>query len=271
MTAWKEKNETLILCEGYHDRAFWAGCVTHAFGGKDGREAVASATAKPDGALPKKTQLLDPWGQRVADGAFACISSSGRYIRINPCNGYAGILPALRVRINLAGQKPLRSVIVGVDADTLSNGTGNSPITAQGLRDFLAVAPPEPLGPVITLNLGQVIVPVALVHWKAGRKPENGSPAKGCLEQLVCAAVAAVYPKRLPTIASWLASRTDPPPKAQQEKEIALSLVAGWHAHQGVEGFYRSIWADDAIRASLIEQLKHTGQWSGLERALAEE
>lgn len=276
MISWKEKSETLILCEGYQDRAFWAGCLVSAFRAQDARDIVTSVeSARSDTPnLPaRKKRLYDPWDKPVEGGAYAFISPAGKYIRLNPCNGCAGILPALRSRLKLAEQRPLRSVIVSVDEDTLDGVVGHPPITMQGISESLAKGfpgfggPPEdglPILPSTNANIG----PIALVHLRSAEGGKNGLPAKACLEQLVCSAVAKVYPDRLPTVTTWLASRKDPPAEAQQEKEIALSLVAGWHAHQGVEGFYRAIWADRPIREALIAELQHSGQWKVVQSAL---
>lgn len=274
MIPWKEKSETLILCEGYQDRAFWAGCLLFAFHAHDVSKAAFddSNRGEDSNLAARKKRLFDPWDKPVEGGAYAFISPAEKYIRVNPCHGCARILPALRSRLKLAEQRPLRSVIVSVDEDTLDGGVGHPPITMQGISDSLAKDFPEFGGPPedgisILPSINANIGPIALVHLKSAERGKSGLPAKACLEQLVCSAVAEVYPDRLPTITTWLTSRKDPPAEAQQEKEIALSLVAGWHAHQGVEGFYRAIWADRPIRDALIAELQHFGQWKVIQSA----
>jgi hypothetical protein len=81
-------SESVILCEGFHDRAFWDGWLL--FLGCD------SAGFKPG---TPGFPALDPWGDPVRRGQYAYRSKSGSFVRLRPCNGKSNVLQEARVRL----------------------------------------------------------------------------------------------------------------------------------------------------------------------------
>jgi hypothetical protein len=72
---------------------------------------------------------------------------------------------------------------------------------------------------------------ISLVRWETNDPDTPGVPTRQTLERLVCAAMAAAYPQRGPSVHNWLGSRPDPP--RPSSKEPAWSYMAGWYAELG--------------------------------------
>jgi hypothetical protein len=49
-------SESVILCEGYHDRAFWKGWLTH---------LRCSDPGEPPPGSSRRRDIFDPWNTRV--------------------------------------------------------------------------------------------------------------------------------------------------------------------------------------------------------------
>lgn len=75
--------ESVILCEGFHDRAFWKGCLKH-LGCQD---------------LPGRPPFYDPFGKRVTPGHFVFLSTSGAFLRLQSCGGDKAVLGRLEDRL----------------------------------------------------------------------------------------------------------------------------------------------------------------------------
>ena len=90
-------SESIVLCEGYHDRAFWAGWLTH-LGCSD------------EGSRPGTNgyPLRDPWNAVVRGGGqFAYRSRSGAFIRVRPCGGRNKVLPEAELRLRDRTARPV--------------------------------------------------------------------------------------------------------------------------------------------------------------------
>ena len=70
-------SESIVLCEGYHDRAFWAAWLELLGCTDPGKQKCGGG----------RKDVLDPWGNKVVGGQYAFHSISGRFVRIIPCNG----------------------------------------------------------------------------------------------------------------------------------------------------------------------------------------
>ena len=114
--------ESVILCEGYHDRALWAGWLSF-LGCTDPGTPPPGKTAR--------TRIYDPWNTPVIGGHYAFLSKSGRFIRVVPCQGKGNVLPAARLRLQERGSKPLTRLLINVDPDVPAGGTA---LVATGLR-----------------------------------------------------------------------------------------------------------------------------------------
>jgi hypothetical protein len=81
-------SESVILCEGFHDRAFWDGWLTSLGCNSDGYKPGTPGFPAPD-----------PWGAEVRGGQFAYRSMSASFVRVRPCNGRSKILQGARIRL----------------------------------------------------------------------------------------------------------------------------------------------------------------------------
>ncbi len=244
-------SESVILCEGFHDRAFWDGWLTY-------------LGCKSDGFKPGTTgyPASDPWGDKVRGGQFAYRSKSDLFIRLRPCNGKSNLLREIRVRLSQRSTKPLRRLILNVDADTIAVG---APVMATGLRQQGILHRVQQLDPGASLNAEGHIevdggtVNVALIRWETTDPPAPGLPDQQTLERLVCAALAAAYPQRATSVQDWLDKRADRPPL--DPKEHAWSYMAGWYAEHGCEDFYANLWRDAKLASELEARLRSSGAW----------
>ncbi len=240
-------SESVILCEGYFDRAFWAGWLKH-LGCED------PSTRGP---------VNDALGRPVSQGQFMYRSKSEKYIRIVPCGGKPQVREQARRQLGQRNMDPrLVRLVITVDPDvnahTSTEATG---LTIQGVGNLAREYDPQAAETAdrdIAIDSGERLV--SLVRWEAEDPPIAGVPSRQTLERLVCAAIVAAYPDRGPAVDTWLQSRPDPPP-VPNPKEPAWSYMAGWYAEAGCEAFYRVIWDDPTIRAQLQARLTKFGAW----------
>lgn len=217
-------SESVILCEGYHDRAFWAGWLMH-LGCTDPGE-------RSDGT--GRVRVRDPWNALVAGGQFAFYSPKGRFLRVVPCGGKDNIRRTAALRLKARQNKELARLVLCVDADRAADAPEpesqpwNRSALAAWLKQFGAVEENE--NGDLLLD-GSTIV--SAVCWEAGDPPTVSLPAQQCLERLVCAALVAAYPQRGPAVSIWLDSRPEAP--VAGPKEFAWSHMAGWYAEYGSE------------------------------------
>ncbi len=239
-------SESVILCEGFYDRAFWAGWLEYL-------------------GCPKPKNLgnvFDPVGRQVKGGHFGYSAKSGRFVRIVPCQGKPKIFPEARRRIEGRHIAPkLSHLVICVDLDT----SANKPSAATGLRveDVRRVIREiEPHARDnddgdIELDAGAMVV--SLVRWETEETHAEGIPALQSLERLVCAALVAAYPDRGPAVQDWLDGRPEAPDSIP--KEFAWSHMAGWYADLGCDAFYRTVWEDANVAQELESRLRSSGAW----------
>ncbi len=99
--------ESRILCEGYHDRAFWDAWL---------RRLGCSDCGK---AIPGTSQrdYRDPNGRRVGGGQFGFIAPAGAFIPLVPCQGDSGVLTKARLDLDELTTRPLVRLVINVDSD----------------------------------------------------------------------------------------------------------------------------------------------------------
>lgn len=252
-------SESVILCEGYHDRAFWTGWLEHLGCENLGRPR--------DGA--GQIQVYDPWNSLVSRGEFAFRSKTGKFLRIVPCRGKDNVLPTAESRLKDREVKRLLRLVLNVDCDvSLSNTHSPRPgLSYQAVEALLRQfgEPGRNEHGEFLLDAGATVVSV--VRWKASDPITSGLPNQQTLERLVCAAVVAAYPNRGPAVQGWLDSRPDGPDAGP--KEFAWSHMAGWYAERACEGFYRAVWKDGKLVSELESRLRQCGAWL-IAEALAE-
>ena len=256
------KSESVVLCEGYYDRAFWAGWLEYL--------GCTNPAHRRTSAAPIRVE--DPWGNRVIGGAFALHSKGEQFVRITPCGGKSNVIPAAKLRLGDVDKRLLRLVLcVDSDADTDGVGHQSPGLSRQAVQSLLGKfgQPKENEHGEFSLDIhddGPTVVSV--VEWEASDARSSGIPDRQTLERLVCAALVAAYPDRGPAVQQWLDSRPNDAPQAGA-KEFAWSHMAGWFAERGCDAFYRKLWKDDRVARELKSRLAGCGAWR-IAEALAE-
>ncbi|NQU21684.1 MAG: hypothetical protein HQ567_10400 [Candidatus Nealsonbacteria bacterium] len=261
-------SESVVLCEGFHDRAFWAGWLEHL-----GCTNLGQASGNTG-----RIVVTDPSGNRVTGGQFAFRSASDKFVRLVPCRGDARrVRRKARLRLDEERQRfqqeastpRLTRLVLNVDTDV--DVVDTSAKTGFRLQDLGSLV--DELDPSATNNeQGDFLLfdrrtTVSLVRWEAAGDATDGVPSQQTLERLVCSALMAAYSDRGPAVQQWLDGR--PAGSAPGPKEFAWSYMAGWYAKFGCEGFYKELWRDDPVAEHLKVRLKESGAWRVAE-ALAE-
>ena len=233
--------ESYVLCEGYHDRAFWGGWL--------GRLGCTDPGLRADGRGGRRV-VCDPWGVNVTKGHHAYLSASDQFLRVVPCGGRANIVRAVRNRLQQRTSKALTHLLINVD--------GADAISAEALGGLVAEFDPdaEKTGDYEYL-LDQGATRVSVVCWQAPDAQTDGLPGEQTLERLVTAAIVAAYPSRGPTVKAWLDSRPEPPKPSV--KDYSWSHMAGWYSDRGCENFFAALWEDPAIVEQLESRLEQSG------------
>ena len=238
-------SESVILCEGFYDRAFWAGWLIH-----------LACPAPKAGA-----RVLDPSGKLVERGHYGFYTVNGHFVRVVPCHGKDKILPEARHRLRERWVDPFSRLVMCVDPDVIADGaeakTGLR--TNDVLRIIRELVPDAETTADGDIELDEPATKVSLVRWEAGDNAIPGIPARQCLERLVCAAMVAAYPDRGAAVQDWLDRRPDAPDSIP--KEFAWSHMAGWYADRGCDNFFHAVWEDERIVVHLIKYLKASGAW----------
>jgi hypothetical protein len=252
-------SESVILCEGYHDRAFWKGWLEY---------LGCTDPGIPPGGRTGRVPIIDPWNDEVKGGGqYAYHSKSSAFVRIRPCDGKSRILREARNRLNLRATKALLRLVINIDADLTASGANAAPTGLQ-LTDVVQFArtfyPSASINPDGEIDLDGGATKISLVRWEVLDPPTPGLPDRQTLERLVSAAQAAAYPARAASVQQWLDARPAPP--AADPKEHAWSYMVGWHAEHGCEAFYSNQWHDHRVVAELESRLRSSRAWQIAER-----
>jgi hypothetical protein len=246
-------SESIIYCEGYHDRAFWKGWLEHL--------GCCDPGLPPPGRTGR-VPVYDPWSTEVKGGQFAYMSPSKHFIRVVPCGGKTKVLPAASNRLKQRNSKAVVRLVLNIDADLTAGGAATGPTGLQR-RDVEHFA--RTFDPAAVVNAdGEIEIDggatrICLVRWEAPEPSTRGLPDQQTLERLVSAALAGAYPGRPPAVQDWLDGRPGPP--GADPKEHAWSYMAGWYAEHGCEAFYSNLWTDPLVTAELETRLKASGAW----------
>ncbi len=251
-------NESVVLCEGYHDRAFWDGWLAHL--------GCSSARYQPNAP---GGQQKDPWGKPIRGGQYGYDSKTGQFLRVVPCRGKQIVLPEARRLLRGRTTQPLKRLVLNIDSDFPAGSTTS---VAPGLSRDDVLAEMRRFDPAaslvandeIALDAGATLV--SLIRWETSDPVAEGLPGQQSLERLLCASIVAAYPDRAPAVHHWLSTRPDPPPGGA--KEYSWSYMAGWYAENGCDDFFRHVWRDPSIASQLRHRLSRTTAWA-LASALA--
>lgn len=250
------KVQSVVLCEGFQDRAFWAGMLT--------RDEVGckSVRERPwDNLEPGR----DPWNQPVAGkGIYGYVGPhpSGRFIRLVPRRSEDTLLSMARTLLEQRNVRPFEHLVFCRDWDADARDASVAPPDAGSyLAAFREVAPDARPSDDWTIVLDDG-AHIHIAIWRANDTSTVGIPAQQTLERLVCAALAAAYPNRAEAVQEWIDARPDP--AGPEHKALAMSYMAGWAADHGSQDFYRHVWDDDAVAAQLQYRLEAIHAWQVL-------
>ncbi|WP_147443769.1 hypothetical protein [Corallococcus sicarius] len=245
-----KQEESVIVCEGYHDRAFWDGWLRHL-----GCNSLRT---------PSKNVVKDPWGNRVTGGQYGYESASGEFVRIVPCGGDDFVPEELRTKLSGRATKKIRQLVVNYDADSDARVDA---MAGHGIQSALQSVENivKEFDPQFTRSLsGDFLLDggtttVSVVVWWTPDPHAPGLPWKHTLERLVCASLSDAFPGRAGAVEQWLASRPMGPTSGP--KEYAWSNMAGWYAEKGCEAFYSSLWDAPQVVTALKNRLLQAGAW----------
>jgi hypothetical protein len=246
--------ETYVVCEGYHDRAFWAGALLH-----------LGCSDPGIGGDGNRRPVFDPWKTKVVGGNFGFRTARDHFIRIVPAHGRSEVMKTGRTRLESRGVQVVSRLVLSVDSDLPVDGLGEAGAAPTGpdLLNWVKKTDPDATlpdreGDEVALADG---TRVNLLRWRTAdsdRRP--GMPNKQTLERVLCEALARAYPGRVSAVDAWLENRPDPP--AANPKEHAFSYLAGWWAETGsYESAILRWWEDPAVRVHLMAVLTDSGCW----------
>lgn len=239
--------ESVIVCEGYHDRAFlnglllWRGC-----------EALKDKPYR-DGKKVK------------GKGQYAFRTPRGGWLRLVPSHGDSRLLESSETFIREGKTHPLARLLIVRDDDNLAvardGGEATHDAQRAALESWARSLGARRLDGTEDFELGGGVCPtrISFMIWRSPDPDALHLPAKQTLERLVCAAIAEAHGPRCKAVEAWLASRPDPPPDELLHKSHAASHMAGWFSDRGYEGLFGAVWDDDGIRDALLKRLRETG------------
>ncbi len=238
-------SESVVLCEGYHDRAFWAGWLK--------RLGCTSCKGK-----------MEPSDRVAVRGQYSYHSPSEQFVRVVPCNGKNNLPIEASSRLkDVCVDRPLTHLVLCVDSDLSEDAAEDEvptlgPQAVENLLEKFDTPVVVEAERKFTLFSGATTIHV--VRWSTNGVAMPGVPPQQTLERLVCAAVVAAYPERGPAVQRWLDSRPEPPKPSP--KEFGWSYMAGWYAELGCEAFLQKIWNDKEIVRQLESRLQAIGAWA---------
>jgi len=242
-TSWR-----VVLCEGYDDRAFWAGWL-------------CSLGCRP---LTRTAGSFDPWGRPLASGTRGFRTALGEFVAVLPYHGVAKLKGALKQLVASHATRPVSGLVLNTDGDT------DGPLVAEPawdrLRNLACGSTKRSLGRGPWALEASPPIPTLGVVWESDDPATcRGVPTKQTLERLVCSAIVAAHPVRGPDVADWLGR--DPHPDRVGHKHHALAYLAKWFA-TSPDDFYRAIWTDADVRRELESRLGRAGATAGVEQVL---
>jgi len=229
-----------ILCEGYHDRAFWKGILT-------------SSRIEERRDHPRD-------GVRITGGQYGYCLANEISVIVSPCHGKTNLPSSLRTRLKTLSTKPLDHLIVNMDTDTVMY----DPKPCHDLiRNEMNKADNLQIDHELLIVEGCRLHPVV---W-GDKGPEcEGIPRQQTLERMACSAMLEAYPERGAVVSSFLTA--EPTSPVIGPKHHAWSYMAKWSADRGCEDFYSALWEDEQIKNALIEIMTGNETWSTLEQVL---
>lgn len=249
---------TLILCEGYHDRSFLAGALLGSLGWQD-----------PGDAGGTRIPVRDLWGQ-VAGGDFGFTHSTcNAALRLRPCHGHSKVPGVARQILDGRGTRHFDRLIFNYDGDKGGDGVEFEENIHRSVENLLKAARVSPVRDGHGCwKIDGGAREVRAIIWSAADKPTPGVPAQQCLERLICAAAAEVWPERTTSLGTWLSGRPDPTYEISTHassgtipKSHSWVLMGGWFAEHGCDEFFRAVWSRPAMVKALQTRIAANGSW----------
>jgi hypothetical protein len=231
----------VILCEGYHDRAFLAGLFEDHLGLEQLR--------------------VDLNGRSITQGQFGYRSRTGSLIIVVPCGGVSKIFPAARSRLSTLPTEPLEMVVLCNDDDrclTRSECQARATDRRQQLQQHIEQLQEDNRSAPFT-------VAIESLTWACDSKVAY-IPSSQCLERLVVGALAETYATRGQSASDWLASRPERPSEGEPKAHM-WTHMAGWFAGHGCDSFLRQLWSDPQLATAFRRLLDL--DWPVIERLVA--
>ncbi len=226
-------SQTLILCEGYDDRAFLK-CWLLRLGATD---LWLEAGSKQN----RLNEILRAAGAKAAPGDYCLRSRTGQILTIRPSKGEGDLWS---------------------DAETALKDDVVSRLVINCDSDRPASDPDPAGGRMQRLELLRGDIEIDLVVWRCGDGPGlPGVPDQQTLERLICASIAAAQPEQWRVaVESFL--RMDPV-LGPNHKNYAHAYWAKFFAHD-FDDLYSAVWSRDRfpeIAQQLEERLRRNGDW----------
>lgn len=245
-------SETYIICEGYHDRAFWAAWL---------ERMGCTDPGHRDGA--KRVDVFDQWKTKVARGQFLFHTPSGNHVRVVPVDGVDNVRQAARARLLEHSSKQLRRLVVNCDQHDLPR-----PHRYDDLLREMRFSVETDSDTRFRATMRDVPLELGILTWATPDEASPMLPSEETLERLVCAAIVAAYPSRGQAVLQWLSSRPGATPA--KIKEYSWSHMAGWFAQRSCDSFFQAVWEDPRIAQQLEKRLKEAGRWDVVQQIVDE-
>ena len=232
-----------VLCEGYHDRAFWKGLLLH-----HGYE---------------ECRKLD--GKKIAGGVYGYRFKDKHSLKVIPCGGKPEIRKKAIIRLRQLDIDPLDHLLINLDPDSEDYSDKPCRDMVKGLLNDSSRKYKEKNGHFLLENRGDMTT-ISLVVWGTRASGGRYLPGQQTLERLVCSAVLTNYPERGPAVGQFL--KAEPHGGKVGPKQFAWSYMAKWAGDRGCEDFFNSVWEDPKLAHTLENLLKETGAWQSVAEIL---
>lgn len=229
--------QSVIVCEGYHDRAFFAGWLKY-----KGCRVIDWKKEK------------DPFGSKVDGGHYGFMSPVGSFIRVVPAHGdLTKLVQTTEFYLRNAPTKPTRAIVVATDADDHAIDARRDNVFQALDRLVTHLALPDCERVDDDLRAGPTLLrPLVWPGQPVAGGP--GIPSAATLEQLVCAVLARHEPHRTTCVHTFLATAGDGA-GWKRPADIGKSHAWAWMAHRRpideCERFFEAPWEDATLAAEL--------------------